>query len=96
MMMPSARINLSIRLFGMRGKDAGINFLPEIVQSGTTVQDIWSSLQGEADPGERLATVPRDALLVLVNGEPIDYGDGWDTILYDGDEITYMVKTSGG
>ena len=95
-MMSSASINLSIRLFGMRGKDAGMNLLPETVQIGSSVQDIWSSLQSEADPDERLATVPSEALLVLVNGSPIEYGDGWETILNEGDEVTYMIKTSGG
>lgn len=95
-MMTAKTINLSIRLYGMREKDASIDLVPRTVRRGTSVQEIWSELQNKAKPGERLVTTPHKALLVLVNGQPVDYGDGWDTVLKDGDELTFMIKASGG
>ena len=95
-MMTSETIDISVRLFGLRGKDAGIDLVLKTIPRGRSVLDVWSELKSTAEEDERLATTPREAILVLVNGEPIDYGDGWETILNEGDELTYMIQVSGG
>ncbi len=87
---------VTVILFGLKGGHASKTRLTEPVGSDTTVGDILLRLRGAARPGERLATVDPEALLVLVNGQPINYLDGWETCVRPGDEITYMLKAAGG
>jgi molybdopterin converting factor small subunit len=61
-----------------------------------TVSGLLAQLRAQAKPDDRLASVPCEALLVLINGRPIQYLDGWDTVLRDRDEVAYLLKTAGG
>lgn len=87
---------VQITLFGLRGGHASRTRLTERVSPDATVWDILLRLREAARPDERLATLDPEALLVLVNGQPINYLDGWETCVSPGDEITYMIKASGG
>ncbi len=89
---------IQLRLFGvLRGRRMNriekqtFPFSPNL-----TVGKVLSELQSCAEPASPLATLHRDALLVLVNGRPIQHLDGWDTLLSRGDTLTLMVKAFGG
>jgi molybdopterin converting factor small subunit len=90
--MPRVRV----LLFGLGDKAAGKRQLVQDIGPSATVEELWRGLQvpgmesGTRDPADR------QALLVLVNGEPIEYLDGWNTRLSDNDQITYLRKTVGG
>jgi molybdopterin converting factor small subunit len=40
--------------------------------------------------------LPIDGSVILVNGRNILSLDGWETIIQDGDELTFMVPVAGG
>jgi molybdopterin converting factor small subunit len=90
--MPKVRV----LLFGLNGEAAGKTQMTQSAKSGTTVEDLWLQLQGTELPNGRIAAVNRAVLLVLVNGQPIDYLEGWKTKLHHKDQITYMRRTVGG
>ncbi|HSB89489.1 MAG TPA: MoaD/ThiS family protein [Anaerolineales bacterium] len=92
----TAGIQVIVRTFGLRGRDSSLTRMPTGLSAGTTVGDLLAHLRTRARPGDRLASVQSDTLLVLVNGRPIQYLSGWETVLRDGDEITCMLKTAGG
>lgn len=87
---------VTIHLFGLVGGSANKTRLSQPCEPGTTVQDIWQRLQSEAQPEDRIATIDSDVILVLVNGHPIDYLDGWKTRVSKDDVVTYMIKVAGG
>jgi hypothetical protein len=87
---------VTIQLFGLVGGSATKTRLSQPCEPDTTVQDIWQRLQREAHPEDRIATVDPAVLLVLVNGHPIDYLDGWETHVVESDVVTYMIKAAGG
>lgn len=93
-MRPS--VDITVRLFGLRGSDSGLTHLPTCVASGFTVRALLDQLRAQAAPTDRLASVNPDALLALVNGRPAQYLQGWDTPLNEGDEISFLLKTAGG
>jgi molybdopterin converting factor small subunit len=95
-MKPAPVIQVVVRTFGLRGRDSGRTRMAGDLSGGTTVSGLLTQLRSRATPDDRLVTVHPDALLVLVNGRPIQYLDGWDTVLRDRDEIAYMLKTAGG
>ncbi|NIM95340.1 MAG: hypothetical protein GTO18_16720 [Anaerolineales bacterium] len=88
--------SVNIRLFGLSGMASRMNKFSQPIQGATSVELLWAEIQNSAEPGELIATIDRDALLVLVNGRPIHLLDGWQTRAQDGDEITFMLKTAGG
>jgi molybdopterin converting factor small subunit len=92
----SVAIQVIVRTFGLRGRDSSLTWMPTGLCAGTTVRDLLAQLRARARPGDRLASVQNDTLLMLVNGRPIQYLSGWETVLRDGDEITCMLKTAGG
>ena len=92
----SAESQVTIQLFGLVGGSATKTRLCKPCELGTTVQDIWLRLQRDAHPEDRITTVDPDVLLVLVNGHPIDYLDGWETQVAEDDVVTYMIKAAGG
>jgi molybdopterin converting factor small subunit len=85
-----------VRLFGLGKGDASRATLTRTVEPGTTVQTLWHSLQREAMPGDKLATMESASLLVLVNGRPIQFLREWETVLADHDTVSYMPKAFGG
>lgn len=85
-----------MRLFGLGRKDASKVNLAQSIEPGTTVCALWQAVQCESAPGEKLAVIDREALLVLVNGRPIRFLAGWETQVADGDTVTYMPKAFGG
>lgn len=90
--MPEVRV----LLFGLGDKAAGRIKLVQPVGPDATVEDLWLSLKIPGTDGGVLSRVEHKALLVLVNGEPIEYLDGWSTRLADNDQVTYLRKTIGG
>jgi molybdopterin converting factor small subunit len=60
------------------------------------VSALLAQLRSQAAPTDRLASADPDALLVLVNGRPVQYLQGWETRLGEQDEITFLLKTAGG
>lgn len=90
--MPEVRV----LLFGLKDGAAGKTQLAESISPGTTVEDLWLRLKSLDQSDGRIATVDRAALLVLVNGQPIDYLDGWKTQLAENDQITYLRRAVGG
>jgi molybdopterin converting factor small subunit len=89
-----AQVNL--RLFGLGKGDASRVHLIQSIEPGTTVHTLWERLRRESGPGEKLATIEREALLVLVNGHPIRLLAGWDTQVSDDDSVSFMPKAFGG
>jgi len=87
---------VKVLLFGLNSEAAGRTQTIQSAGPGTTVEDVWLKLQGTELPTGRMVSVNREALLVLVNGQPIDYLDGWKTKLRHNDQITYMRRTVGG
>ena len=89
-------VEISVRLFGLRGKDSQLNKFQLSIPNHTSIGGLWSQLQDSAESNDRLSTTNREALLALVNGRPIHLLDGWDTSLHDDDQVTFMLKTAGG
>lgn len=96
--MTQERAGIRLRLFGLsqaHGSRIEEEFLP--CAEGMTVGRLWAELQRRADPGAPLASLPRDMVLALVNGVPVQRLDqGWDALIGEGDTVTFMVKAFGG
>lgn len=87
---------VQLRLFGLGKGDASRVHLIQAIEPGTTVDTLWETLRSESGPGEKLVTMEREALLVLVNGRPIRLLSGWDTQVSDNDSVSFMPKAFGG
>ena len=87
---------VDLRLFGLGKGDAGRVHLTLPIEPGTTVSTLWEGLRRNADPGDKLATIDREGLLVLVNGRPIGFLAGWETRVADNDSVSFMPKAFGG
>ncbi len=85
-----------LRLFGLGKGDASKVHLTKAIEPGTTVGTLWEGLRRDADPGNNMATIDREGLLVLVNGRPIRFLAGWETKLADDDSVSFMPKAFGG
>jgi molybdopterin converting factor small subunit len=85
-----------LRLFGLGKGDASKVHLTQAIEPGTTVSALWDGLRRDADPGDNMATIEREGLLVLVNGRPIRHLAGWETQLADNDSVSFMPKAFGG
>ena len=85
-----------LRLFGLGRGAASKAHLTQSIEPGTTVSTLWEGLRRDADPGDRLATIDREGLLVLVNGRPIGFLAGWETRVADNDSVSFMPKAFGG
>lgn len=89
-------LKVKIKLYGLIGGSATKTRLIQSHTPGSTIEDIWQKLHSESNPEDKIVFVDRQILLVLINGTPIDYLDGWETRLADDDQITFMIKTAGG
>ena len=87
---------VQLRLFGLREGHSRLNKISQIINQSKTVGDLWNDLQGMAEPGDRLAAIDREGILALVNGRPIHLLQGWETMVVDQDQVTFMLKTAGG
>ena len=89
---------ICLRLFGLRGPKVGrIEEESFPLSPNLTVGKVWGELQRSAAPHSPLASLPRDMVLALVNGTPVQrLAGGWDTSLRDGDTVAFMVKAFGG
>ncbi|RPI49325.1 MAG: hypothetical protein EHM56_12540 [Chloroflexi bacterium] len=85
-----------VRLFGLGEGDASRKTLTRTVEPGTTIQMLWDSLRREAGPSDKLRTVEREGLLVLVNGRPIRREAEWQMTVSEDDTVSYMPKAFGG
>ena len=85
-----------LRLFGLGKGAASRAHLTQSIEPGTTVSTLWEVLRRESGPGDKMATIDREGLLVLVNGRPIRFLAGWETQLADNDSISFMPKAFGG
>jgi molybdopterin converting factor small subunit len=85
-----------LRLFGLGREHAGQVQSARPLEPGTTVLMLWEGLRREAAPGDRMATIDEEGLLVLVNGHPLRTRAEWHTQLAEGDTVTYMPKAFGG
>jgi molybdopterin converting factor small subunit len=91
---PVDRVHL--RLFGLGRGDASKAHLTQSIESGTTVESLWQGLRAASGPDEKLSTFDRRAMLVLVNGRPIRFLAGWQTVVADEDTVSFMPKAFGG
>jgi molybdopterin converting factor small subunit len=91
-----AALNVKIKLYGLFGGSATKTRLIQSHEPGSTIEDVWQRLRSEAKPEDKIAVIDRRILLALINGTPIQYLNGWDTCLAEGDQITLMIKTAGG
>jgi molybdopterin converting factor small subunit len=85
-----------LRLFGLGKGAASKAHLTQAIEPGTTVSTLWEGLRRDSGPGDKLATIDREGLLVLVNGRPIRFLAGWETEVADNDSVSFMPKAFGG
>jgi hypothetical protein len=71
-------VNVRVRLFGLGKSAASRVDLARLLEEGTTVAALWEELRAEARPGDRLATMPSEGLLALLNGRPLRTRAEWD------------------
>jgi thiamine biosynthesis protein ThiS len=90
--MPEIRV----RFFGFNRKASGFEAETLHVSDGTTVGDLWASLRSSAHPDEILARVDERTVAVLVNRRVIDREQIRQTVLTEGDTVTFMVFVMGG
>lgn len=90
--MPEIRV----RLYGLGEKAGRFQEEAMTVAQGATVRTLWEELRARARGDEFLARIDEQAVLVLVNGNPIHHLDDWDTVLKEGDKVSLMVKAFGG
>lgn len=89
--------HVHLRLFGLqRASDSNIRKGTFPFSTGLTVAQLWEELQQTSQPGSPMATLPRDKVLALVNGLPVQRLDEWATLLKAGDTVTFMAKAFGG
>lgn len=87
---------VEIILFGFLGGASAKTRFAQEIEPDSTVRQVLSHLQSSAQVGEKIGTVNPEALLVLVNGQPIEYLEGWETRLSGGDRVTFLIKAAGG
>ena len=95
-MAVGAQVQVRVRLFGLGKSAASQAESTRHLKAGTTVATLWEELHAEARPGERLASIPRDGLLALLNGRPLRTLTDWDMAAGDGDTVVFMPKAFGG
>lgn len=89
--------HIHLRLFGLqRPNDSRIGTATFSFSTGLTVAELWDELRRTAQPDSPMAQLPREKVLALVNGAPIQRLDDWATVLKAGDTITFMAKAFGG
>ncbi len=63
---------------------------------GTTIQEVWDSLQSLAHDHDFLAEVHERQVSVLLNGKLLRRTKSLHTILVEGDTVTFMQLITGG
>jgi molybdopterin converting factor subunit 1 len=81
-------MNVKVRLFAILREKAGIGELTREVETGTTVEQLWRSLQ-QTYPGLAVGGV---RLLYAVNKNYV----GPEHILQEMDEVVFVPPVSGG
>lgn len=87
---------IKVRFFGFDHKGSGLETETRHVADGTTVGDLWESLRSSSHPDETLARVDERTVAVLVNRRVIDRQETRQTVLTEGDTVTFMVFVMGG
>jgi molybdopterin converting factor small subunit len=89
-------VEVQVRLFGLGKGAASQLHLTRILEPGATVAALWEGLRLEAQPGDRLSSIPREGLLALLNGRPLRTLAEWDVAVGMGDTVVFMPKAFGG
>ncbi len=87
---------IKVRFFGLNRKASGVEIETRHVADHTTVGALWNSLRSSAHPDELLARVDERTVAVLVNRRVIDRAETPQTVLAEGDTVTFMVFVMGG
>lgn len=90
--MPEIRV----RFFGFRTETSDFETQTLSVPDGTTVKDLWNELLSSPDTGQVLGRVDERTVAVLVNRRVIDRAETPQTVLAEGDTVTFMVFVMGG
>jgi sulfur carrier protein ThiS len=88
--------DIRLRLFGFGSKASGWEVDSRSVPQGTTVSAVWNSLRSSAEEGALLARIDESNVFYLVNGKLIPRRRLEETLLEDGDTVTFMVMAIGG
>ncbi|WP_263018040.1 ubiquitin-like small modifier protein 1 [Natronobiforma cellulositropha] len=92
-------MDVTLRFFATFRDAVGQKEVGREVDPGTTVGELLSALEREYDglEGELLADGEiRSQLNVLANGRGVQYGDGVETELEDGDTVSVFPPVAGG
>jgi sulfur carrier protein ThiS len=88
--------DIRLRLFGFGSKASGWEIDTRSVPQGTTASGVWKSLRSSAEEGALLARIDERNVFYLVNGKLIPRTRLEETVLEDGDTVTFMVMAIGG
>ena len=89
-------IEVVVRLFGFGVKASGVQEQTRTITEGTTVRQLWETLQTSAPAGSRLSIIEERKVSVYVNGHAFPQIKKWETVLQEQDTVTFMVLAMGG
>ena len=87
---------IKLRFYGLGRKAGGLHSETRFVPEGTTIREVWDSLQSFAHDHEFLAQVNERQVSVLLNGKLVRRAEGLQTTLVEGDTVTFMQLITGG
>jgi sulfur carrier protein ThiS len=87
---------VTVRLFGFGGKASGFDTRTETIGRGSSLRQLWESLQCSTEDSHSLARIDEKQVLFLRNGGIIRQEQMQETPLEEGDTVTLMVLAIGG
>jgi len=85
-----------VRLFGFGSRASGYETKTRVIPEGATIRELWEDMRTSANPDSLLARIEGKKVWVLINGLHFNQAKKWETLLADGDTVTFMVYAMGG
>jgi molybdopterin converting factor small subunit len=87
---------INLRFFGFGSRASGIDTEAKNVRQGTTARELWEALRSSAGEQELLARIDEKNVSFFVNGRLVHHGKMHESVLEEGDTVTFMVLAMGG
>jgi thiamine biosynthesis protein ThiS len=87
---------VEVRFFGFRSDVSDFETRMRSVADGATVENLWDELRSSSDVSQLLAGVDERTVAVLVNRNIVERTQMKETLLKEGDTVTFMLFVLGG
>ncbi len=89
-------IRVTVKLLGILKEEAGWYRKAYVLEDGATVRILLEKLVKEYPGLAKYFNDPEAPITVLVNGRDVEFLDGFETKLHDGDTVALIPPAGGG